>query len=437
MMRLVWCCALGLIAVNPLPAREPGPENAIERAFDEYIAAHAANGDFSGTVLVTKNGRRIFEKSYSFASRPFEVPNRSDTRFTVASVTKTFTAAAIALLQNEGKLKIVDGLDSYLPKFAHATKIKIWQLLAHQSGLDDPDYDKIAANNVSPDQLLSMISAKPLLFAPGTQTRYSNAGYIVLACVIEKVSGKKFGDFLNERIFRPLKMADSGVWQSGVVVPRLAEGYIPDVGTGFSRPLPHDPSSLFGSGNVFSTAPDLDRWLTAIDRHELFDISKQPYPFGWGKRNWFDKQILVQSGITNGYSSIILTVPKDELHIVVLMNTQSGFTGDEGKKLLGIALGQRASPPAKRAAPASVDIATLRRHAGLYHWGKSKIPMHLGLEGQILTLRWADSASVVPLTPLSETEFIDRSSFGHIRFRTDGLTWTQNGEVTDATKAKE
>ncbi len=282
-----------------------------------------------------------------------------------------------------------------------------------------------------------MIGAKPLLFSPGTRSRYSNAGYIVLARVIEKVSGKKFGDFLNQRVFSRLRMADSGVWQSGAIVSRLSEGYIPGIGTDFQRPQPRDPSSLFGSGNVYSSAPDLDRWLTAIDRHELFDISKQPYPFGWGKRNWFDKEVLVQSGITDGYSSVILTVPKDELHIVVLMNTQSGFTGDEGKTLLGIALGHGAPLPAKRATPANVARATLQRYAGLYHWGKSKTPMHVELDGQTLRLRWAQSASAVPLTPLSETEFLDRSSFGRIQFNEGGLTWTQNGKETPAPRAKE
>ncbi len=130
-MRLVLCCTLGMVAFAPSPADEPGADGAAAKMFDAYIAAHAANGDFSGTVLVTRNGRRIFEKSYGDASRAFDVPNRGDTRFAVASVTKTFTAASIALLQNDGKLKIIDGLDVYLPEFAHAKKIKLWHLLAH------------------------------------------------------------------------------------------------------------------------------------------------------------------------------------------------------------------------------------------------------------------------------------------------------------------
>jgi CubicO group peptidase (beta-lactamase class C family) len=428
---------LGLCLVSPALASGKFPDPRAAKMWDAWIAAHAAhaaNGDFSGIVLVTRHGRRIFEKRVGYASRRFDVPIAADTRFLVASVTKTFTAAGIALLQDQGKLTIKDGLEAYLPDFAHAKKIKIWHLLAHQSGLANPDYDEIAARDVPPDGLVAMIGAKPLLFEPGSETRYSNAGYIVLARVIEKVAGKPFGEFLREAIFSRLGMANTGTLRSAAIVPKLAEGYIPGVGTEFLRPQPRDPSSLFGSGNVYSTAADLDRWLTATDRHELFDITKQPYPFGWGKRSWFDKEVLVQSGIANGYSSIILTVPEEQLHIVVLMNTQSGFTGDEGKALLGIAAGQPAALPPRRGAPAKVPRERLAAYSGLYLWGDAKIPMHLEADGDALTLRWADSASVVPLTPLSETEFLDRTSFGRIRFRDGGLTWTQEGKDTQASR---
>ena len=425
-----WIC---LVAAAPALAGV-GPDAPNLPALDAYIDAHAANGDFSGIVRVSREGQRVYEKAVGLASRSFDVPIRPDSRFLVASVTKTFTAAGIALLQDQGKLKIEDGLGTYLPGFPHAPKIKLWHLLAHQSGLANPDYEAIAARDVSPARLVELIGAAPLRFEPGSDTQYSNAGYIVLARVIEKVSGRPFGEFLGESIFSRLGLADSGTLVSGAIVPRLAEGYVPGVGQGFLRPQPRDPSSLFGSGNVYSSAADLDRWLTAIDRHELFDISKQPYPFGWGKRTWFDREVLVQSGITNGYSSIILTVPAEQLHIVVLMNTQSGFTGDEGRTLLGIALGEAAPLPARRGPPVQVARARLERYAGEYLWGEGKVPMHVETNGEVLTLRWADSASVVPLTPLGEAEFLDRSSFGRARFRENDLVWIQNGEETIAAR---
>jgi len=437
MLQFASCCVLLMTVLGPLPAAAEDTDSQAAQRIDACIAAHAANGDFSGIVLVSRRGRPICQKSVGRASHAFDVPNGAETRFVVASVTKTFTAAGVALLAGQGKLKITDGLDQYLPDFAHAKTIKIWQLLAHQSGLDNPDYEAIAARSVSPTDLLTIIGSKPLLFEPGSTSRYSNAGYIVLARVIEKLSGKPFGEFLAERIFSPLKMTASGTLSSASIVPRLAEGHVPGVGTVFLRPQPRDPSSLFGSGNVYSTAADLDRWLQAIDRHELFDITKQEYPFGWGRRTWFEKQVLVQSGMTNGYSSVILTVPAEELHIVVLMNTQSGFTADEGKGLLGAFSGQPLAAPALRAAPPAIPREVLERHAGLYSWGEEKVPMRIETDGVLLTLRWAQSASVVPLTPLSDTEFLDRTSFGRIRFKGDGLMWIQDGKETPAPRAAE
>jgi CubicO group peptidase (beta-lactamase class C family) len=429
-----YLCAI-LIATRAFAA--PPSDARAAKALDATIDAYAANGDFSGVVFVTRHGKQVFEKTVGLASAPFDQPNRPDTRFLLASVTKTFTAAGIALLEKDGKLKIEDPLNLSLPDFAPADKIRIWHLLGHQSGLDNPDYDAIAARAVSPDDLLGMIAAKPLLFEPGSQTRYSNAGYIVLARVIEKLGGQAFGDFLAARIFKPLGMTSTGTLESGEIVPALAEGTIPGVGTAIARPEPRDPSSLYGSGNVYSTAGDLDRWLTAVDTHTLFDITRQPYPFGWGKRTWFDKAVLVQSGIANGYCSVILTVPEDALHIVVLMNIQSGFTGDEGKSLLGAFEGQSITPPARRGAPARVAPETLAKFAGLYAWGDYKIPMHIAWNGKTLTLRWADSASVAVLTPLGDTDFLDRSSFGTIHFQDGGLVWTQNGEKTNASRASE
>jgi hypothetical protein len=116
------------------------------------------------------------------------------------------------------------------------------------------------------------------------------------------------------------------------------------------------------------------------------------------------------------------------------MNTQSGFTGDEGKAMLGVAYGEPLPAPARRGPPATVSQERLDQLAGEYLWGESKVPMHLVSEGRTLTLRWADSASVVPLTPINESEFLDRTSFGRIRFGEKGLTWTQNGEDTSAVK---
>lgn len=394
---------------------------------DRYVSAFQQNGDFIGNIRVSKNGKLLLGKSYGLASRPFSVPHSASSKFLIASVTKTFTAAAIVLLQEDGKLALDDDLSNFLPDFPHASEIKLKHLLLHSSGLQNPDYPSIAARAVSPKELLQMIGSKPLLFKPGKENRYSNAGYIVLAAVVEKASGMPFCEFLARRIFQPLAMRNTGCLTSGEVVPKLAEGYLPGEGTGFLRPPYQDPSSYFGSGNLYSTAEDLDLWLRAIDEKRLLDVAKLDYPFGWGKRKWHDREILVQSGFESGYSCIIVTVPAERLHLVVLMNMQSGFTADEGKTLVGFAYGKDATPPAKRLA-VKVPEEALAKYAGTYRYPEGGFPMHIELADEKLWLRWADSNERALLTPVAPTAFVDRASFGKIAFEEDHALWIQDSK---------
>jgi CubicO group peptidase (beta-lactamase class C family) len=439
--------ALSVSIVTAAPPSKETDKRAVQ-LWNTYLSSHIANGDFYGIILVTRDGKTLYDKSYASSdlikrgtsgwavntTQSTDVP--SGTQFLIASVTKTFTAAGIALLENDGKINATDSLVAWLPDFKYAKDIKVWQLLAHQSGLENPDYDSIAGRAVKPDELLDMIAARPLLFEPGKESRYSNAGYITLARIIEKASGMTYGHFLQSRIFDPLKMVQSGNLESGEVVTKLAVGNLPGVGTELVKPAKRDPSGYFGSGSIYSGAADLDRWLTAIDRHELFDITKQEYPFGWGKRKWFDRDVLVQSGIEDGYCSVVLTVPAEAPHIIVLMNAQTGFTNGEGKELLGVLYGEKLVMPARRPAVPRLDPETLELLAGTYLWGEPRIPMHLERNGRTLLLRWADSSSGVLLTPLSSTEFYDRTSFSTIRFGNDELTWTQNGSDTRAPRER-
>jgi CubicO group peptidase (beta-lactamase class C family) len=415
-----------VIAICTTATSQSVPQNAL-RDLDRYVLAHAANGDFNGTVLVTSHGKTLYSKNNGAASLRFGVPVVTDTRFGVASVTKTLTAAAVALLVSDGKLRIEDSVDKYLPDFPRGNEIKVWHLLLHQSGLRNPDEADTAGRNLSADELLGFIVAKPLAFAPGSTNSYSNAGYAVLARVVERVSGLPFEDFLSRRIFKPCGMTASGHWRSGSIVKNLADGYTPGIGTALRTAIVPDPSSLFGSGSVYSTAADLDRWLTAIDQKKLFDISKQPYPFGWGRRKWFNRDILVQSGEIPGYSAIILTVPAEQLHIVVAMNTGSGFTADEGKTLLGILYGQPFTLPEKRMSPPAVGRATLAGYAGTYSWGPNKTAMHIEVGDEGLTLRWGNSRTSVLLTPVPGSEFLDRTNFDKIGFKLGAATFTSPG----------
>jgi CubicO group peptidase (beta-lactamase class C family) len=344
------------------------------------------------------------------------------TRFPIASITKTFTAAAISLLQQDGWLKIQDPLSKHLPAFPRGDEIRLWHLLAHQSGVPDPDSSHVAGRFVAPDELIRMIGARPLLFKAGTETRYSNGGYAVLARVIEEVSGLSYGEFLDRRIFAPLGMTSSAHRSSDAAISQLAEGHVPTVGTALRSSVAQDPSVLFGSGSLFSTASDLDTWLTAVNRNRLVNMKVLPYPFGWGTREWNGRRVLVQSGVVNGYSAVILTVGDEMLNLVVLLNTQSGVT-DEGKTLLAIVHGAPVPAPRRRQRPARVSPERLASYAGTYVYPQGEVPMHFAATEGTLSLRWSDSTTALLLTPLSETEFLDRTSFGRVRFTGRSAQW--------------
>src|SRR5689334_18165864 len=159
--------------------------------FDRQVQAYVRNGDFSGSVLVAKDAHILFQKSYGMANHEWNIPNSENTKFHIASVTKTFTAAAIILLEQQGKLKFSDPLSKYVPGYLNGDRITIEQMLTHSSGLPDfyslPEYPAKKYQRVALPDLIAWVKTKPLDFLPGSKNSYSNTGYAFLAYIIEQV----------------------------------------------------------------------------------------------------------------------------------------------------------------------------------------------------------------------------------------------------------
>jgi CubicO group peptidase (beta-lactamase class C family) len=169
--------------------------------FDRQVQAYVHNGDFSGSVLVARDGHLLFEKSYGMANYEWGIANSEKTKFHIASVTKTFTAAAILQLERQGKLKLSDPLSKYVPDFLNGERITIEQMLTHTSGLPDfyslPEYPIRKYQKVTLADLVAWVKTKPLDFLPGSKSSYSNTGYAFLAYIIEQVLGKPYEQFLS------------------------------------------------------------------------------------------------------------------------------------------------------------------------------------------------------------------------------------------------
>ena len=182
---------------------------------DAAAKAQAAGDSFMGSVLVARDGAVVFEKSYGFANVEWRIPNTPDTKFRIGSLTKQFTAAAILLLEDRGKLKVEDTIAPLIPSAPESWKnITIHQLLNHTSGI--PDFTSLPEHRVwqrspeTPEQIGRHFRDLPLEFESGEKFKDSNSGYILLAFIIERVLGQSYEAFLRDSIFAPLAMKDSG-----------------------------------------------------------------------------------------------------------------------------------------------------------------------------------------------------------------------------------
>ncbi len=246
----------------------------------------AAEDRFSGAVLFSKNGRPLFEQAYGFADHAFNAPNKVDTKFNMASVTKVFTAVAILQLVEQGKLTLDETLAKALPDYPNrevASKVTILELLEHRSGLGDIFGKAYEDSNPSKyrtlQDYLPLFANEPLLFEPGARVAYSNAGFVVLGLVIERLSGESYYEYVQDHIFKPAGMTDTGFWSSQDDAPNLALGYTAlapgQLPGGAQQPAtaPREATlSLargISAGGSFSTVEDLMRFSEALRTQKL------------------------------------------------------------------------------------------------------------------------------------------------------------------------
>jgi CubicO group peptidase (beta-lactamase class C family) len=292
-------------------------------------------GTLSGTVLVGRNGRPLLAEAYGPASRTYGVPNRVETTFSVASMGKMFTAVAIAQLVDDGKVALDDKLAEYVPDLPTpeaAQKIEIRHLLTHTSGMGN--YWRAAEQN--PDAApIDLIRGESLQFEPGTNSRYSNAGFIALGEVIETVADTTYTGYLDEHVFGPAGMTDTYVRRPGNVHPEVATGYdkaYTETGTRFRR------TSIGGSegspsGGANSTVLDLLRFATALQQGTLVDpevlrtfttrseLARGPYGYGFGARE--NDTIYGHNGGFPGVSAL-MEVYRESGFVVVVLGNRSG-----------------------------------------------------------------------------------------------------------------
>jgi CubicO group peptidase (beta-lactamase class C family) len=323
---------ISLILVLPLVSATPASaqtESHLPARIQQSATFYRNQDGFMGVVAVQRKQHLLYESGYGYANVTAKTPFTPDTRFPVGSISKQFTAAAILLLQQDGKLKTSDSIERYYPKApASWNRITLRNLLTQTSGLADFDFGEVYRNtHHRPREFIEDISNKPLGFQPGTKYEYSNTNYLLLGLVVEKASGHSLCHFLRDRVFHPLQLNQTDcAWNDHV--PGSAQGYHPsDRG-----PVPfedRDLNSITGAGSLYSTADDLIRWTEALhggrvlSRVSLIEMTTpflNGYAYGLDIDGEGAQLDISHNGTVEGFFSCLDYLPASHTTIVVLSN---------------------------------------------------------------------------------------------------------------------
>jgi D-alanyl-D-alanine carboxypeptidase len=338
----------------------PASATALAERFDARIAPYFRADTPGATVIVTRDGKTVFRKAYGMADLGAQLSLNAGMALRLGSITKQFTAAAILMLAEQAKLALCDDFRKYLPDFPDkGATITIEHLLTHSSGIpsytDDPGYMAAMEQDMTVVQMIARFKDAPLAFAPGERFEYNNSGYFLLGVIIEKISGKRYADFLAQTIFEPLGMkhtAYEGAERNKVV---QALGYRCMDGQ-FSLDLPLSMSQPYAAGSLVSTVDDLARWDAAITAgrllkpaswqraftpYRLNDGTSTGYGYGWEMGELNGSTVLAHDGGINGFATYAMRLPDEKLYVAVLSNSESGLVEPDvlARQVATIAIG--------------------------------------------------------------------------------------------------
>lgn len=289
-------------------------QNDQAKRLDDLITPFAKADQFYGQVVVSANGKVIYDKAFGLANADYKIPNQTDTRLGIASITKYMTAVILTRLVESGKIALADKLSKYIPGFPNGDKITIEMLAQHRSGIPHrvmpAEAESLAFTSA---EFIEKVKLAKLAFEPGTQELYSSAGYAVLARVLEIVSGHSYAQLLQEYVFAPAGMTDSLTFDGELVMERRAQDYYPSPNGLINVPL-KNYSFLVGAGSVYGSARDVNRFGQAIMDGKYGESLKAQL---------IGKTRLSGSGSTNGHRSYF-EIEKDQKYGFAIVSNLSG-----------------------------------------------------------------------------------------------------------------
>jgi CubicO group peptidase (beta-lactamase class C family) len=349
-------CFFSFLSITQLLAGQAGPLlSAEERSkIDETVHnVLQATGVPSASLALVRDGQLVYTQAYGDARLDPAVAATPQMAYSIGSISKQFTAAAVLMLQEQGKLSLDDKLSKWLPELTRANEITLRQVLAMTSGYQDyapqdymiPEWEK----PISAQQILDRWARKPLDFEPGTKWQYSNTNYVIAGLIVEKVAGKPLFDLLRERVFTPLNMNTVLDTNAKKLPENDPQGYF-RYALGPLRPAPHEgPGWMYAAGELAMTPADLATWDSSLIRESLLKpVSYQTmetenllsngvgtqYGLGMTVRSARGHRMLEHSGEVSGYVAENIVLPDDNFAVAVLTNQDAiGAAGEIGRQI--------------------------------------------------------------------------------------------------------
>jgi len=312
-------------------------QQTVSAKVDQFIKAEMRRQRIPGLSLaVIRDGRSIVAKGYGLANVEHQIPVKPETVFQSGSIAKQFTATAVMILVEEGKLSLDDKITKYFPDAPETWKpITVRHLLNHTSGMGDYPLEVDLRRDYTEDEYLAFIKKSSLVYQTGAKWDYSNIGYVTLGALIRKVTGKFYSDFLAERVFQPLGMTTARIISEADIVPNRAAGYRLVDGDLKNQEWVSPSTNTTADGSFYFTILDLAKWDAALYTDKplkqsslaqmwtpvkLDDGTRKAYGFGWSTNEIHNRRIIYHGGAWQGFKSFIVRFPDDKLTIIFFAN---------------------------------------------------------------------------------------------------------------------
>jgi CubicO group peptidase (beta-lactamase class C family) len=423
---------VGLAACALVDPATPTTDAELARYADELMKKMYPADEPGAAILVARHGKVLLRKGYGLAEMELGVPVRPEMVFELGSVTKQFTAAAILMLQEQGKLSVHDEITRYLPDYpTHSRKITLEHLLTHVSGIpsytDLPEWVPKVREDITVEQLVDLFKDKPLEFNPGERWAYSNSAYILLGAVIEKVSGQSYEDFVEQEIFAPLGMKHSLYGHYEELVPGRVEGYEP-AEHGYRRARYVNMAHPYAAGSLMSSVDDLWLWEQGLAsgkllRQESLDRLFTParlssganthYAYGWHAFDYAGHKVMDHGGDIFGFVAHVARVPDQRFYVAVLSNNYASNPQEVGLRIAAKAVGA-----ALEDRPAiDLDERTLEEYVGVYRFDPRTTRTVTREGGRLFSQR--NGAQRQEVLASARDEFFFKEAPSRLRFRRD------------------